>query len=254
MNWQGKRILVIGMGEIGSSLYEIVRGVYRQTEAYDIKWGEKSLPTDVDVVHICYPYSETFIEDTVNYMKETNSLLLLIESTVLPGTTYNIASELSSKGMRTHVVHSPVRGRKADGFKACLYGYTKFIGPVEKVGGEMADDYYKSLGFKTRICRSPLETEFAKIINLSYFGIMLAWNQEMRRIAKKHNLNIDDILAFLETTTIESGFRFPRPVYDGEPIGGHCIIPGMKLLYEKYKSQLIEAAQNSNENMKRKNS
>lgn len=249
MPWAGKRILIIGIGEIGLALYEIVRGAYPQTEAYDIKWGKRSLPVDVDVVHICYPYSETFVKDTVNYTKETNPLLLIIESTVLPGTSNTISDKL--KGTRTHVVHSPVRARKADGIKRGLYTYTKFIGATDKEGAHLADDYYKSIGFHTYLCKSPLETEFAKIINLSYFGIMLGWNQEIRRIVAHYELELNDILTFLGTTTIESGFRFPRPIYDGEPISGHCITPGMKLLYKKYKSQFIEATLNSDE--KRRN-
>jgi len=244
MPWVGKRILIVGIGEIGSALYEIIRGVYPQVEAYDKKWGERTLPENVDVTHICYPYSETFVEDTVGYVERTNPQLLIIESTVLPGTTNTVASKL--KGTRTHVVHSPVRGRKADGFKFCFYNYTKFIGPVDKAGGEMADDYYKSLGFKTYICKSPLETEFAKIINLSYFAVILGWNQEMRRIGLKYKLKLDDVFNFLETTTTESGFRFPRPIYDGKPIGGHCIIPAVKILKQKFNSKFLDAVLESN--------
>jgi len=236
--WIGKRILIIGLGEIGRPLSEIVKGVYPQTEVYDIKMGEKTLPKDVDVLHICFPYTETFTDKTVNYVEETNPLLLLIESTVSPGTTNLIAERL--KKSRTHIAHSPVRARKADGFKWGFFNYTKFIGPVDKGAGDMAQDYYQSLGFKTKVCKSPLETEYAKLVNLSYFAIMLG------RLKEKYDINLDDILAFLETNTLESGLRFPRPVYDGQPIGGHCIIPAIKMLKQSFNSKFLEAVLESN--------
>jgi UDP-N-acetyl-D-mannosaminuronate dehydrogenase len=243
------------MGEIGRPLHEIVRGVYPLTEAYDIKWGEVELPRNIDVLHVCYPYSENFVAETVNYALKTRPKLLLIESTVMPGTTSTIARintdalHLGAKGnyyRGNNVAHSPVNGRVADGFKWCFYNYTKFIGPVSREAGEMAEDYYKSLGFKTRVFKSPSETEFAKLVDLAYFAVMLGWNQEMRRIADMHTLDFDEIAEFLNDVTVKSGYRFPRPVYDGKPIGGHCIIPATKLLYSLFNSKFLEVIWESN--------
>ena len=234
-------VLVVGLGEIGSALLEIVKGVYYAV-GYDICLDGLELPVKVTVMHICFPYSEHFVRYVVDYAEKVDPDLLLIESTVLPGTTLQV-----SEKVRAHVVHSPVRARKASGFKWGFYNYTKFIGPVDKEGASLAEDYYKSLGFKTKVCAGPAETEFAKLLDVSYFGVMLGWNQEMRRLAKLHNLNFDDLANFLETNTVESCQRFPRPVYDGQPIGGHCIIPGIQLLQQKFKSRFLESVLESNE-------
>jgi len=236
------KVLVVGLGEVGSALLEIVKGVY-DAVGYDIKNPSK-LPEKVDMLHVCLPYTENFAKVVVDYVEQTCPMLVLIESTVLPGTTRLIAETLKAKAL---VVHSPVRARKADGFKWGLFNYTKFIGATDERGASLAKEYYESLGFKTRVCKSPEETEFAKLLDLSYFGLMLGWNQEMRRIAETCNLNFDDLASFLETNTVESNNKFPRPVYDGKPIGGHCIIPAIQLLQRKFKSKFLESTLESNE-------
>jgi UDP-N-acetyl-D-mannosaminuronate dehydrogenase len=239
-----KDVLVIGLGEVGSALLEIVSGVYHTT-GYDIK-SPQPLPRNVDVLHICFPYSEKFVDQASSYIEETNPDLALIESTVLPGTT----EKIHDKHLAVDLCHSPIRARAADGFKWGFYNYTKFIGPVNGHSGEKAEKYYQSLGFKTRVCRSPLETEYAKLINLAYFAIMLGWNQDMRRIAQTKCLNFADIATFLELNTTESGHRFPQPVYDGDIISGHCILPGVQLLQEKFKSNFLESVLKSNKQRK----
>jgi UDP-N-acetyl-D-mannosaminuronate dehydrogenase len=238
-----EKVLIVGLGEVGEPLSEIVSGVYPKTYVYDIKQGERKLPYGVDVMHICFPYSQNFIKETVGYVAEVEPKLLLIESTVPPGTTSAISIVV---GEKTLVAHSPVNGRVADGMKFCLYNYTKFIGPASKEAGEMAERYYQSLGFKTKVLSSPWETEFAKIIDLAYFAVMLGWNQEMRRITEKFKINFDEIAEFLKDVTIRSGYRFPRPVYDGKPIGGHCIIPAVEMLNSVFPSKFLEAVLESN--------
>ncbi len=237
------KVLVVGLGEVGSALLEIVKGIC-DAVGYDIK-NPTELPEKVDVLHICFPYSESFIDNVVDYMEKTHPTLTLVESTVLPGTTLKIHD-------KTHraICHSPVRGRHASSLKWGLFNYTKFIGGVDSESNRLAKDYYKSLGFKTRVCFGPRETEFAKLLNLSYFAVMLGWNQEMQRIAKAHNVNFNDVAAFLEGNTVESGQRFPRPVYDGKPIFGHCIIPGVQLLQQKFKSTFLESVLESNKRRK----
>jgi UDP-N-acetyl-D-mannosaminuronic acid dehydrogenase len=242
-------VLVLGLGEVGSALLEIVKGVYFDSAGYDIRAHEQ-LPGSCRVMHVCFPYSDAFVTHVLDYTRLVYPSLVLIESTVPPGTTRTIWKNVGSD---VHVVHSPVRGRKADGFKWGLFNYTKFIGAADQEGAKMAEEYYKSLGFKTYVCSGPEEAEMAKMIDLAYFGLMLGWNQEMRRIAKDFHLNIDDVLYFLETNTSESGQRFPRPVYDGQPIGGHCVLSAVECLRGCFPSKFLSAVLESNDKRRAEN-
>lgn len=241
------KVLVVGLGAVGSALLEILEGIH-DAVGYDIKNKAVLSTQKVDVLHICFPYTETFVENVVNYMRKTNPKLVLIESTVLPGTTRKIHEILP----HTRLCHSPVRGRHATGLKLGFLNYTKFIGGADNESGRLARDYYEWLGFKTRVCCGPEETEFAKLFNLSYFAVMLAWNQEMRRISRDYDLHFSDVEAFLETNTIESDQKFPRPIYDGKPIFSQCIIHGVCLLQQKVNSKLLWGVLESNERSHKK--
>jgi len=238
-----KNVLVIGLGEIGVPLLEIVKGVFHG-EGLDIK--PKEIYSPVDVLHICFPYSTNFVETATNYINEFHPKLTIIESTVIPYTTNKIYEKTQKP-----VCHSPVRGRKADGFKWAYFTYTKFIGPAKPEFGKMAEEYYQSLGFKTYVGNSPLETEFMKILNTTYFGLMITWFQEIRRICEKFNLKEEEVIEFFRTNERESGGRHPRPVFYPGVIRGHCVVPNAKLLSELYPSPFVKVLMESNEKRKK---
>jgi UDP-N-acetyl-D-mannosaminuronate dehydrogenase len=238
-----KRPLVIGMGEIGKPLYEIVKGIYPDAQWLDIE--TKEIDGKIDVIHICFPYSESFVSDVIKYINCFQPNLTIIESTVLPFTTSKIYAEVGG-----NVCHSPVRGRCATGFKWGLFTFTKFIGGATPGAAILAEKYYKSLDIKTRICNSPLETEFMKIINTSYYGLCIAWFQEIERICKKFDLDVSNVKDFIKSTGTDSGGKVPRPVYYGGFIEGHCVIPNALLLQQAFHSKFIEVILESNEKKK----
>jgi len=238
-----EKVLVVGLGEIGAPLLEIIRGVFR-VEGIDIE--QKEVQGSVDVMHICFPYNSNFVEVTTNYIERFDPKLTIIESTVLPFTTSKVYE-------KTHkaICHSPVRGRKADGFKWAYFTYTKFIGPVKPEFGKMAEEYYNSLGFKTCICTSHLETEFMKILNTTYYGLMISWFQEIHRICTRFNINEDEIIKFFRTNQTDSKGKHPRPVFYPGIIRGHCVIPNAKLLEKVHPSPFVDVLLESNEKRKK---
>ena len=238
-----ENVLVIGLGEIGVPLFELVDEVYN-AQGLDIK--PKKIQGTIDLLHICFPYNENFEQTTIDYIGEFNPKLTIIESTVLPFTTNRIYEETLKP-----ICHSPVRGRKADGFKWAYLTYTKFIGPAKPEFGKPAEEYYKSLGFKTYICASPLETEFMKILNTTYYGLMITWFQEIHRICRKFGVNEEEVIKFFRTNEQESDGKHPRPVFHPGVIRGHCVIPNARLLDKIYLSTFIKAILESNEKRKK---
>jgi len=238
-----ENVLVVGLGEIGAPLLELVGEIYN-AQGLDIK--PKKIQGTIDLLHICFPYDENFEQATIDYISEYNPKLTIIESTVLPFTTDKIY-----KKMRSPICHSPVRGRKADGFRWAYRTYTKFIGPVKPEFGKTAEGYYRSLGFKTYICSSSLETEFMKILNTTYYGLMITWFQEIHRICKEFNINEKEVTEFFGTNERDSKGRHPRPVFFPGVIKGHCIIPNAKLLAKLYPSPFVKILLESNEKRKK---
>jgi UDP-glucose 6-dehydrogenase len=235
-----KKILIVGYGEVGKPLFEIVRGVYPEVEWLDIQ--DKEITIDPDVMHITYPEQNptTFIAESVQHIRRFNPKLVLIESTVTPGTTLKIHDAASN----VLLCHSPVRGNITEGMKRGLLQYTKFIGPTSDKAASEAKQHYESLGIKTHICPSPLETELGKLFETSYRGLMMSWFQEINRICKTLNAQYDPVVEFVGSTEREG--KQARPIFHPGVIGGHCIIPNAEKLHSLYNSKFVEALLESN--------
>jgi len=233
------KVILIGLGEIGSAIHDLVKQ-FHETETLDIK--PKKIVGFFDVMHICFPYTDKFIKNVLSYVKQFQPKLLIIESTTQPGTTDKIAKEIPA----TLVCHSPVRGRHEKTILLGLKTYTKYIGPCSSEAAEFAKKYYTDIGLNIYIAKSPFETEFAKLINLAYYGTCIGIFQEFERLIEKHALKREDIMNFLGSTQIESQGNVPRPLYYGGYIGGHCVTPALKMLQKLCEFQIFSEVLKSN--------
>ena len=235
------RVLIVGYGEIGKPLFEIVRGVYPEVDWLDVE--NKKVEMNPDVIHITFPERNPadFVSSSVRYIERFSPKLVLIEATVTPGTTLQVYRSLTKKVLLSH---SPVRGNIAEGMKKGLLQYTKFIGPVTAEAGAEASEYYGTLGFRTCVCSSPIETELGKIFETTYRGLMMSWFQEMHRICRQIQAQYDQVVEFVGSTEREG--KQARPVFHPGVIGGHCIIPNAEKLLSIYRSNFAEALLESN--------
>jgi UDP-N-acetyl-D-mannosaminuronate dehydrogenase len=246
-------VLVVGLGEIGGSLFELLKES-RKFEVYgwdvdkekmqDIQQGD--LPKEVDVLHICYRCSDQkeFVNTTVDYVMRFRPELTIINSTVPPGTTEKVYT-LS----RGRVVHSPARGmhKSREDMKRYLLSLTKYMGGVDKKSAELARRHFEKLGLKTKVLAGPAETELAKLFETTYRAWMIACFQEMHRISRRFGADFDQVTDFLED---DHRVRFDRPIHFPGVIGGHCLIPNAELLLESYDSEFIRLILKSNEKRK----
>jgi len=240
MSVEKMRVIVIGLGEVGTGLYELVKQ-FHETETLDVE--PKQINGPFDVMHICFRFNGKFIDNVLSYVHQFEPRLVIIESTTSPGTTDKIAEKLPE----TLVCHSPVRGRHKNTILLGLKTYTKYVGPCSKEAAEFAEKYYQEMGLKVYIANSPLETEFAKLMNLSYYGTCISIFQEFDRIIDKYRLKRDDVMNFIGSTQTESKGTVPRPLYYGGYIGGHCVIPALKMLQNFCEFQIFKEVIESNE-------
>jgi len=229
-----KRVVVVGLGEVGRPLLQLA------SEHHDAIGIDVSPPVEeigpVDVLHICYPFDiNDFVGETVRYIERLKPALTIINSTVTIGTTRAV-----SQRARAAVVHSPVRGKHACMFDE-LRRYTKFVGAMDPAIGEQAAEHLKSLGLRTRILSSAEATELAKLTETTYFGLLIAWAQEVERYCDQSDQRYDEIISFWE----EINF-FPSVKYFPGIIGGHCVIPNIDLLSRFSNSMILGAIRDSN--------
>lgn len=235
------RVMVVGLGEIGRPLFEVI-SKHCRTVGVDIEPLAEP-PGEIDVMHVCYPFKmDDFIGETVRYMKKYQPRLTVINSTVAVGTTRTIAERT---GMA--VVNSPVRGKHIRMAQDLLH-YHKFVGGTDKESTEKAAKHFESVGMKVRVLSSAEATELAKLTETTYFGVIIAWAQEVERYCDQFGLNYDEVVSIYEEVPF-----FPPVKYFPGAIGGHCVMSNIRILREVMKSDLLEAVQFSNEQkMKRK--
>jgi len=231
---KGHRVVVVGLGEVGKPLFELLSR-YHNTVAVDISPVEQI--EGVEVLHVCYPFEiKDFIGETARYIELFGPALTIINSTVAIGTTRTVAERTG-----TAVVNSPVRGKHARMLDE-LRTYTKFVGALDRAAGERAAEHFRSVGLKTKILSSPEATELAKLTETTYFGLLIAWAQEIERYCDKSRQDYDEVVSFHQEIKY-----LPRVKYFPGIIGGHCVMPNIKILSKFEPSLILETIRASNQ-------
>ncbi len=227
------KVVVVGLGEVGKPLFELVSR-HHNAVGVDISPVDQIGP--VDVLHICYPFQiGDFVGETVRYIELFRPNLTIVNSTVSVGTTRTIAERAGAR-----VVNSPVRGKHARMLDE-LHMYTKFVGSMDQADGEKAARHFQSLGLKTRVLSSPEATELAKLTETTYFGLLIAWAQEIERYCDQSGQNYEEVVSFYEE------IKYLPPVkYFSGTIGGHCVMPNIEILRKFGHSVVLEAIRASN--------
>lgn len=248
-----EKVLVVGLGEVGRPLFEIIKES-KQFEVYGLDLDKKkmsdigrtTLPKEVDVMHICIPFASQsrFVTAVIDYAKKFKPKLLIINSTVTPFTTQKIC--LSCNCL---IAHSPVYGthKGIEFMKWEIRRWRKVVGGVNSESAEATQKHFEKLGIKTRIVKSPLESELAKIFETTYAGWMITYFQEIHRITRNYKAELDEIVACLEDV---HRTRLDRPIWYPGVIGGHCLIQNLELLLNDYNSELLKQILKSNEKRK----
>jgi UDP-N-acetyl-D-mannosaminuronate dehydrogenase len=230
------KVVVAGLGEIGKPLYDLA------SEHHDVIGADITPPERIEqaeVLHVCFPFAiKDFIGETARYIDLFKPALTIINSTVSVGTTRVIAQRTGAA-----VVNSPVRGKHIRMLRD-LKSYTKFIGASDAAAGEQAARHFASLGLKTKILSSPEATELAKLTETTYFGVMIAWAQEIERYCDQSGQSYDEVVSFYDEIKF-----FPPVKYFPGIIGGHCVMPNIEIL-KKYTQSAFLAAINASNKMK----
>jgi UDP-glucose/GDP-mannose dehydrogenase family, central domain len=227
--------LVVGVGEVGGSLAEVLERRYRVAR---LDLAPVAIDAPVGVMHICFPFTSRgqFESAARAYIRRFRPRLTIINSTVMPNTTRNLAQATG-----VPIAYSPVRGKHARMVQELLH-YSKFISAPEPEAAEMARAHFEGAGMKTRLLEAPETLELAKLAETTYFGVIIAFAQELNRYAQATGANYEELTSFFE----EVGFLPPAKYYPGF-IGGHCVIPNINLLLQLAPSGLLQAVLGSND-------
>lgn len=245
------KVLVVGLGEVGSAVYRIaVKSGAHDVFGYDVDPAKavnrlEDIPGPVDYLHVCIPFKDMdgFVGSVARYVEALGAGLVIVHSTVAPGTTRRMSRDLGIP-----VAFSPVRGKHPHLERHMLF-WPKWVAaePPEALG--QAAEHLRSLGFKVKAYKGAPETlELAKLVETVYRALMIAWWQETHRIAREVGADVVTVAEFVgEVHEVLKD----RPVFYPGVIGGHCLIPNTRILKSVYFSKFLDAILESNEKRKR---
>ena len=229
-------IVVVGLGEVGRPLYELIRKTHDVT-GIDVAPVALPEPGSVDVMHICFPFEiDDFVGETARYIELLQPRLTVVNSTVAVGTTRAIHARTGAR-----IAYSPVRGKHARMLDE-LTAYVKFVGGIDDATAQEAAGHFESVGMRTRVVATVEAAELAKLTETTYFGVLIAWAQEVERYCDRFDVDYEDVAAFYEEIDYLPRVRFFPGV-----IGGHCVMPNIEILRGIFESGLLDAIRSSND-------
>src|SRR5690606_9188628 len=208
------RHLIIGAGEVGTALRQVL-AASGPCEIRDVEPVE----AQVDVLHIAFPWSATFVEHVHAYRAQHGADLVIVHSTVPVGTC-------DEHGW----VHSPVRGRHP----RLAPGLRVF---VKHFGGVRASEAAYHWPGWTRVHPYARDTAAGKLWELIQYGVQIQAEKAIHAWCPANG--VDPEIADTEfAETYNDGYRrlnepqFVRPVLEHVPgpIGGHCVVQNARLL------------------------
>ena len=220
-----QKTLVIGKGEVGVSLFNVLKKVYYDTYIKDVE------PIDlenIDVLNICFPYSDKFEEYVKEYQTLYNPKLTIIHSTVPVGTSRKLGA-----------VHSPIHGKHPN-LEQGILTFVKYVGCDNRDRAFEASKFLARAGIVTKVVKNAETSEMSKIYCTTQYGLNIVLMKEMYAMCEKYDADFDE--AYKQwNKNYNDGYselgmpQFRRYFLDHNPgkIGGHCVINNAKLLQEE---------------------
>lgn len=230
-------VVVVGLGEVGGPLLQLVERAGHTVVGVDLEPTILPAKGVTDVLHVCFPFEiPDYVGETTRYVELLEPALTILNSTVGVGTT----SEVYTRTGRP-IAYSPVRGKHARMVDE-LVRYRKYVGGIDQDAAWAAAAHFERLGMTARVVSSPETAELAKLSETTYFGLLIAWAQEVERYCDLTGQSYDEVVSFYE----EIAF-LPPVKYTPGVIGGHCIMPNIDILGTLMDSDLLAAVRSSNE-------
>lgn len=221
------KIGIIGYGEIGSSIAK----VYQSYEKFDIRvvdpyQNRNDVIKGVEILNICIPFIEDFVNVVQDYIFQSNPRYTIIHSTVAPGTTKLIGGK---------ICHSPMRGLHPN-LDLGMKTFIKYIGPEDQESASLYNEHLNDLGIESYICKDSKTTEYAKLLDTTYYGVCIAFHADVSKVCENENLDFDEVMTIFNQSYNEGYTKLGKPnvvrpvLYPTEKIGGHCVVPNAKIL------------------------
>ena len=195
--------------------------------------------SDADVIFVCSNCDFDFVKNRVkltSYIKNIDQIskkikkncLLIIQSTLPPGTTENILEPLITKNLKKrgiknfYLCHSFERITPGKDYYSSMKNVERIIGGKHKKSLKITKKIFKEIfnlnSNKIVEFDSSTESETCKIIENSYRATNIAFIEEWRKFCSKNNLDLEKILNSIRQRKTHNNI-----MRSGIGVGGYCL-------------------------------
>ena len=172
------------------------------------------------------------LEDSLKVIGEkiAPECLVLIETTVPPGTTEYVAYPIlkkafESRGLATSeplLAHSFERVMPGRSYVASIRDFWRVCSGVNAASRQKVEEFLSSVlhveKFPLTVLDRPIESETCKIVENSYRATILAFLDEWSRFAERNGVDLIKVIEAIKVRPTHSNMIFPGP-----GIGGYCL-------------------------------
>ncbi len=185
----------------------------------------------------------TALEATMKIIGEKvrQECLVLIETTVAPGTTEFVAYPIMKRAFQKRGIQTPPL--LAHSFERVMPGreYVKSIRdfwrvcsgcnpPARERVVKFLNEVINTAGFPLTVMDRPIESETTKIVENSYRATILAFQNEWSLFAERNGVDLVKVIKAIKVRPTHSNIIFPGP-----GVGGYCLPKDGGLGYWAYK-------------------
>ena len=195
--------------------------------------------SDADVVFVCSNCDFNFAKNKVelkSYIKNIDQIskkikkdcLIIIQSTLPPGTTDKILKPVIKKNLKKrgiqnfYLSHSFERITPGKDYYHSMKNVERIIGAINESSSRMTKKVFKDIfnlkSEKIIEFESPSESETCKIIENSYRATNIAFIEEWRKFCTRNNLDLEKILNSIRKRKTHNNI-----MRSGIGVGGYCL-------------------------------
>lgn len=228
--------LIVGYGEIGKAIKKVLNDYYSDVKAYDpyVTNLEDEVHGQFNIMHVCFPYFDKFVEQVKKYEKEFNPGIIIIHSTVPIGTAKLCGA-----------VSSPCRGIHPNLYEG-IKTFVKYFGSDDKDRLEVAAEIFENCGVNCQTVPDSNTTEALKLWDTTIYGWNILLEKEIHNWCESNKVDFNYVYTDANKT-YNDGYsklgksQYQKYVLNHVPgkLGGHCVAQNCKLL-DSFIAKTIE--------------
>jgi len=221
----------------------------------NLQFSLKPEPADVFIISVPTPVTSNkkpdlkFVKQAAKSINKIlkNENLVVLESTVPPGTTEKIVLPILKKGhknLRIYLAHAPERAIPGRTLKEMTEN-ERIIGGIDEESAELAKGIYSSFVRGKIYLTDATTAEFVKLIENTFRDVNIAFANELAKLCDEIEI---DVWEAIKLANLHPRVNVHLP---GPGVGGHCLAVDPWFLVKKGldSTKAIKLARNINDSM-----